>query len=679
MRIQSIRIKMMLPIIALSLILAGLFVFMGLISNFQKHALKTQTAHYFEAMSAVLNADRDIYQARLAQEQLFMNQGDAKKNRDTFDENAQQVFDRFQKYRNYLSDEPQEMLAPFKPFDGLFKEWIDTSKALATISNNRPQLSKELADLDAQFAVIRNILDKAGEQLREYARKMEQTESVSSRDLERYLEAITEVINADRDIYQARLAQQRIINQSGDFQENKVDFQTNVKQVIQRFNAYRSHLKSEPDLTKQYDSFDILFNQWATQSNAFISSPLVAQVIALPANFAVVNEKFDAIRDILDKAGEAVRDRSRNVQVEMENKVRDYQKVAMIIVLISFAIALIVGYVIPLKLTRSVESITKRIKEIAEGDGDLTQRINSTSKDELGDLSNEFDGFLEKLRSIIGHIQKESNALGSTTDELNTVSDKTSIITEALVTASESIVSSGHEMNMSNQAMEEIASNTAKETHNSHELTKEGLKAVNDSRSAIANLVKDIAEALSRSTELEKSSADIASVLEVIRNIAEQTNLLALNAAIEAARAGEQGRGFAVVADEVRTLATRTQDSTNEIESMIEKLKSNVQKSSLAIQHSQSNATNTEANFNEVTKVFDALNISFETVLEMASQTAQATQEQSIVANDINQNLVSLKEQTDSVQEVSNLIRNQSKKISELYEALDTQVGSFKI
>ncbi|RUM55739.1 MAG: methyl-accepting chemotaxis protein, partial [Marinomonas sp.] len=193
------------------------------------------------------------------------------------------------------------------------------------------------------------------------------------------------------------------------------------------------------------------------------------------------------------------------------------------------------------------------------------------------------------------------------TTDLNHASERTSGVTMTLVNASNSIVSAAHQMSMSNQEMAGVANDTANEAQTSSELTNQGIQAVNTSQGAIDGLVRDINDALNRAGELEKSSEAIASVLEVIRNIAEQTNLLALNAAIEAARAGEQGRGFAVVADEVRTLATRTQDSTNEIETMIEQLKVNVQESSRAIQNSRNNADTTVANFDEVIRIFGSL------------------------------------------------------------------------
>ncbi|WP_372239650.1 methyl-accepting chemotaxis protein [Pseudomonas sp. 8Z] len=241
------------------------------------------------------------------------------------------------------------------------------------------------------------------------------------------------------------------------------------------------------------------------------------------------------------------------------------------------------------------------------------------------------------------------------------------------------MVSAATEMNVSNQQMAELAKVTAHEASHSSQMTDQGANAVTLSNRAIEQLVSDIELALNRSADLEKSSAAITSVLEVIRTIAEQTNLLALNAAIEAARAGEQGRGFAVVADEVRTLATRTQDSTREIETMIERLKVSVAESTTAIQNSRRNADNTVQNINQMISIFDTLRSSFGKVQEMASQTALATDEQAKVSHHISENLTMLREQSDSVRAMSGQVKSQSQQISTLYQALNKQVDSFKV
>lgn len=493
---------------------------------------------------------------------------------------------------------------------------------------------------------------------------------------ESYFKASSVVLNADRDLYQAQLAQQRLIDGVGNDGDKK-DRTENIQQVKDRFAAFLKYTANEPAITSQFSGFDQAMTTWLASSDAVLNAS------RSDANFAALVKKedadFSALRSILNKAGEVIGQRSADARAQLVAENVRFEQIAFSIVIIGLLVAIWFSYRTPKVLTEQVRYLGSRIREISEGDGDLTQRIEFATKDELGDLANEFNGFVEKLRGIIGSIHKQSDALGSTTGSLNKAASETGKITSALANASESIVSAGHQMDMSNQQMASVATGTSEESQNSNKLAQSGLAAVQRSQTAVSEFVSDIENALSRSTELQKSSEDIASVLEVIRNIAEQTNLLALNAAIEAARAGEQGRGFAVVADEVRTLATRTQDSTDEIESMIEKLKSNVAESSKAIQNSRNNAGTTANNFGEVTEIFHSLQESFGKVQEMAAQTAQATQEQTEVANEINRNMSSLKDQTQSVQSVSEMIQQQAHQISKLYEELDKQVGSFKV
>ncbi|SIR27526.1 methyl-accepting chemotaxis protein [Aeromonas sp. RU39B] len=677
MRLHSIRVQMILPVAFLALILVGLLMFMLLMTRVQHDAMRRQAENYFEAVSVVLNADRDIYQALIAQERLVNGEGKAEENQADFDENAQQVFDRFQKFRAYLVDEP-EVLTPFANFDVLYQEWLDASRSLNTSFAAGQALSGSLQEQDNKFQSIRNMLDDAGERLRKHTAEKKADPSTGD-DLQQYVEAISEILNADRDLYQARLALQKIADGSGSFEDNRAFFEENIQQALQRFHNYRSYLIREPELIKPYEKFDVQFNDWVQQSRALLDSPPAKTQSKIPQAKATADERFSAIREVLDKAGEAIKDHARDQKDAVRAKIDRYQQIAMVVIAIAFMLALVVGYYVPLVLTRNVQHMTRRIREIAEGDGDLTQRIASRSRDELGDLAREFDGFVEHLRGIISSIQTQSVTLGGMTGELNTVSQQAGQISHRLVTASDSIVSAGNQMNVSNQQMADLAKGTAEEAHHSSRLTHQGVNAINASHQAIGRLESDIELALTRSGDLEQSSAAIASVLEVIRKIAEQTNLLALNAAIEAARAGEQGRGFAVVADEVRTLANRTQQSTSEIESMIERLKSSVAESATAIRNSRTNVESTVTNINEVSSVFDTLSASFDKVQEMAAHTALATDEQAKVSHHISANLVDLREQTDGVRAMSDQVQSQSQQISSLYQELRRQVESFKV
>ena len=680
MRINSIRTKVILPIAFLALILAGLLVAIASITYIQDSAMKRQTETFFEAVTVILNADRDIYQARIALENLISATGDSETNKAEFLENAEQVKDRFNKYLIYLKDE-EALLAKhdsFSNFMPLYNEWLNHSKTLIDTNHSQGKMQSDLNKSEPEFIKIRKMMDQAGEELRAYT-NIQQQDKVGAERLGRYVEAISEVLNADRDIYQARLAKQKIVNQHGDLVQNQKTFEENAAQVIRRFNSYRSYLIDEPQLTQKYANFDQLYQRWYEQSKALIYSTPAKQVALIDNNLAKADKSFNELRNILDVAGEEARTHARAVKQDVQQSIQLFEKVVFIVIIIAFIVALGVGYYIPKKLTDNINNITLRIKEIAAGDGDLTQRINTTSHDELADLSNEFDNFLSHLQTIIKNIQQQSSQLGAVTGDLNDVSDTAMEVTQKLANASESIVSAGHEMDMANQQMAELAKNTAQEADISSEQVKQGVQAIDVSSKAIEDLANDIKSALANSVELESSSTDITSVLEVIRNIAEQTNLLALNAAIEAARAGEQGRGFAVVADEVRTLATRTQQSTDEIDTMIQRLNDNVKASSDSIKNSQTNANTTLTNFDSVITIFNSLTHAFEKVQQMSAETAQATQEQSHVANEINRNLVSLKEQSAQMKQISTQTTQQSKNVSALYKQMKSQVESFKV
>ncbi|SJL82624.1 methyl-accepting chemotaxis protein [Vibrio palustris] len=679
MRIHSIRLKMMLPIILLALLLLGLFIFMQALLKYESDAMKTQTQSYFEAIAVVLNADRDIYQARLAQAEMLTDYGDKAEQQKTFEENAQQVYDRFHKYRKFLEDEP-ELLAPFSDFDTLYQTWVNRSKDVTSGYQSKIHVDQQFDTINAKFRTLRNMLDEMEAQLRKTVNNWQASDTpVQPVVMDRYLNAIAKVLNADRDMYQARLAQQDILSNIGDYQQNKHLFDENALQAITRVRSFQSLMQNAPGYINDYDEFNDLFTEWLNQSLILLKSDEFGQSVERYDTLISADKAFNNIRDLLDKAGETVRQHGRKMEQEVVNTTERIQNIAIVIIIVGFIFAFGLGYIVPKKITNNVKSLSKRIKEISEGDGDLTARINSEAKDELGDLSAQFDGFLDNLQGTMRVVKQKSAALGESTQQLDKVAHSVSGITKVLANSCDSIVTAANEMSMSTDQMANVASNTSEESNKSSENIEQGRQAINSSHTTIESLVGNIEITMTKAEELEKNTQSIYSVLEVIRGISEQTNLLALNAAIEAARAGEFGRGFAVVADEVRTLATQTGESTNKIEEMINQFTQSVNDAFDAIKMSKGNATDAASNFDNVIAVFDALNTSLNAVRDLSEQTALSTNEQSEVSNEISRNLVNMKDQTDGVNDAAGNIRTQFTALNQLYHELDDQVSKFKV
>ncbi|MBU1437528.1 MAG: methyl-accepting chemotaxis protein [Gammaproteobacteria bacterium] len=492
-----------------------------------------------------------------------------------------------------------------------------------------------------------------------------------------FLNAISVVLNADRDLYQAKLATTHFLNKFGDAEKQRKDVAENADQVKDRFAQYLNHLKAYPEIKNQFSRFDQEFNQWLQSTNRLIGA--ADSGADLQTLIADEQQNFSSLRAVLDDAGETALKKSVSEQEALTASIKRFQYLAYGI---SFAILLIAGwysYQIPRTLTKQINFLTRRINEIASGEGDLTARLNVQSKDEFAELAHEFNGFVANLCQLIAAVLQQAGQLSQLTEHLSQSANNSKNITNSLNLASDSIVSAVHEMTIANKEMATVATNSASEADSASRTAEQGLEVVNNVNQSMAALSGDVDTALSCSTELENSSENIASVLDVIRSIAEQTNLLALNAAIEAARAGEQGRGFAVVADEVRTLASRTQQSTNHIQEMIQNLQSRVNQASGAINSGKANADRTLQFFAKADEVFHQLQESSRRVNDMATQTAAATEEQSLVSEEITKNLYALHDQASAAGGIADSNEQLSTQIKQLSTTLFGLVGRFKV
>ncbi|MGF1751992.1 methyl-accepting chemotaxis protein [Vibrio makurazakiensis] len=330
-------------------------------------------------------------------------------------------------------------------------------------------------------------------------------------------------------------------------------------------------------------------------------------------------------------------------------------------------------------ITRPIKLISERFQDLGQGNGDLCQRIEVQGNDEIAQLSTGFNGFIEKIHQSMIEVCSTSQALQVAAESVSSKAHITHDNSQEQRDQTLQVVAAINQMGMT---ISEIASNaaTAAETAtHASDNTDEGRAVVNKAKDAISRLAQDIENTGQVVEQLASTTQDIGSILGVIRDISEQTNLLALNAAIEAARAGEQGRGFAVVADEVRNLASRTADSTEEIQKMINQLQSDAKDAVTAMNAGKSITLEGVAASDEAVEVLGGISNRILDITDRNTQVATATEEQSTVVHTINQNI----EEINSINEVTTGTAEQladaSQELRELSGRLDKMVGTFKL
>ncbi len=330
-------------------------------------------------------------------------------------------------------------------------------------------------------------------------------------------------------------------------------------------------------------------------------------------------------------------------------------------------------------ITKTIKRIVHSLADMSTGKGDLTARLQTRAKDEVGDLVDNFNGFITHLQLLVKVMANLSEGVSSGANKVKTIAGKTQIGIHNQQDEINLVATAVNEMAATAQEVSRNAEEASSATKQAQEGTHQSQKIMTENITSISALVADVEHAREVIQNLAKESALIGNASQVIQGIAEQTNLLALNAAIEAARAGEQGRGFAVVADEVRSLAGRTEESTTEIQSIIERLQAGTEKAVNAMESSREKAVKVVDQSQATESSLISIMTNVDTINNINSQVASAAVQQSAVSEEVSANIVKINEVSeDTVEEAANTSLASSN-LAEQAHNLRNIVNEFKV
>lgn len=490
--------------------------------------------------------------------------------------------------------------------------------------------------------------------------------------------------DAYRDLYQATSAIQglALAQTQEEIDHHLFEYKDNAYKALPRMKKVMS-LSDQGVLPRSHGSevqqLVSTGEQWLQSYEAMISKPQSQWVNYYESNKAQFEHQFGAVRDQLNVVKDAIEAKQNTLKTDIAAAA--FRAEVILEAGIAIVILAALGMVVLLLKTvvKPINDIKEAMVQIASGEGDLSQRISINSQDEIGQLAGGFNQFVTKIQATVSQVVESSNTLRQEMNNLNALTSTIADSTVGQQRDSEAVAAAVHEMQVTSRNVSDSATEAALASQTANEELSNTNVILEQTVAAIRDLAGEIESASQVINTLDNDVSNIASVLDVIRGIAEQTNLLALNAAIEAARAGEQGRGFAVVADEVRSLASRTQKSTGEIQAMIEKLQAGAAQAVEVMQGSKTSSEDTIQSAGLATESLAEILNAIARMNEMNTHIATAAGQQSSVSDEVNSNVQGIADSSTSIVDVVSQAQQSLSMLSEQTQQLDKQVSQFRV
>ena len=366
-------------------------------------------------------------------------------------------------------------------------------------------------------------------------------------------------------------------------------------------------------------------------------------------------------------------------RTELSNVLETGTQTIIAVLILGIVLGIVIFFITVRAITGPITQVRSQMEDIAQGEGDLTIRLKVKGQDEVADLANAFNAFTDKLRGIIQTLQGNIAELVDATSKISVVAEQTQSQTLAQQSELNGVAVAINDLSSGSSQVVTNTTEAANGTQMANTEAQAGLRIMESTIKTIQGVASEVEDTSTAVDELGAKSDQIGVVLEVIRTISEQTNLLALNAAIEAARAGEQGRGFAVVADEVRGLAARTHDSIGEIQEIIDQLQSGTNKVIRQMKGVRENAANSVAPVTEAGEKLRSITEAVESINNLNAEIATTAQTQSQTASDVDSNIVNISSMANESTENAQTLMNATNTLTQLGDELQQLASQFKV